>query len=443
MTSNGYIVRIQNVRKHPDPDTHSLQVGECFGNQVIVGLTTKTGDIGIYFPTDLRLSNEFLKANNLIRNVDPVTKKNTGGLFDDNGKVRCQKLRKEKSDGFFCPLENLSYTGVDLTTLQPGFSFMEINGHKICEKFVSQRTMSVRGEKKPREKSKFPLFHEHIDTEQLAYKLDELKDGMFLVFTEKLHGTSQRSANTIEETTTQSWYGNIINGIFKRTIIEPIVDKQYKYVCGTRRVVLKNIDDGINPYGYYGENEVFRKHAHDKFAGKLRKGETVYYEVVGYAGENTPIMAPGNNTKLNDKEFVKRYGKETKFNYGCQPGQFDVYVYRMTMTNEDGDEIDLSWDNVKYRCMQMDIKHVPELFRMVFVKNDMTEEVFKEYFMKLCNTYAEGESTVDPSHIREGIVVRNDGSKWGAWKHKSFHFKVLEDIIKLQDVVDIEEAQEV
>jgi hypothetical protein len=293
--------------------------------------------------------------------------------------------------------------------------------------------MAARGEKKKVvEKVKYPFFFEHIDTEQLAYKMDEVKNGMFLVFTEKLHGTSQRTAFTIEEK--PLWYGKLINGIFKRTIILP--KRDYNYVCGTRRVVLKDFD---NNRGFYGDNEKFREFVHKEFVGKLQKGETVYYEVVGYAAENTPLMPVANNAKLQDKDFVKKYGKQTRFKYGCKPGQFEAYVYRITMTNEDGTVVDLSWDDVKRRCRQMDVKHVPELFRLVYVKPNENKE-----FFEFCDKFAEGDSILDTEHIREGIVVRADGSTWNAWKYKSFQFKVLEDIIKLQnDTVDIEEAQDV
>jgi len=429
MTYTAFITRIKNVRKHPDADR--LQIGECFGNQVIVGLNQKSEDIGIYFPADGRLSDEFMAANNLVRKLD-AEGKNVGGLFDVNGKVRTQKLRGEKSDGFFCPLEYLNYTGVDTTKFEVGFAFSEIDGHKICDKFITIKTFKGFREKKPREKTKFPLFYEHPDTEQMAYRMDELKDGMFLVFTEKLHGSSQRSANSIEEK--WSWYAKLINGIFKRTIIQP--ERDYNYVCGTRRVVLKDFETHV---GWYKENEMFRKYAHKRFVGKLKKGENVYYEIVGYAAENTPIMPPADNMKLKDKEFVKKYGKITKFNYGCHPGQHEVYVYRMSMTNENGVEMDYSWDSVKYRCSQMEVKYVPELFRMIY-----NAALPNDYFLKVCEKFNTGDSVIDPTHIREGIVIRSDGSKWNAWKSKNFSFKVLEDIIKLDaTVADIEEAQEV
>jgi hypothetical protein len=425
MTYSAYIAKITNVRKHPNADR--LLLGECLGSQVVVGINTKENDIGIYFPADGRLSDEFMKRNNLVRKLD-AEGKNVGGMFDANGKVRVQKLRGEKSDGFFCPVEFLNYIGFDTSDLKVGFAFSEVAGHKICEKFITTRTFAAR-DKKPREKSKFPLFHEMPDTEQLAYKLDELIDGMFLVFTEKIHGTSQRSANSIEEK--MPWYGRIINGIFKRTVIRP--KREYKYVCGTRRVVLKDFETHS---GYYGENEMFRKYAHERFVGKLHEGENVYYEVVGYACENTTIMPTCDNIKLKDKEFVKKYGKTTTFTYGCPPGAHEVYVYRMSMTNNEGVEIDYSWDHVMRRCNQMDIKHVPELSRLIF------REAFREKFLSICDKFVDGESMLTPTHIREGVVVRADGSKWNAWKYKSFAFKCLENIIKLDDtVVDIEEAQ--
>lgn len=434
MAYTAFVTRITNVRKHPD--AHSLLLGECFGNQVVVGLDVKENDVGIYFPADGRLSEEYLRVNNLVRNV--VDGKNIGGLFDPNGKVRTQKIRKEKSDGYFCSLESVSYTGIDIYKLEIGLAFTEFNGHKICEKFVNTKTQNARSQKKEFvEKIKFPMFYEMPDTQQLAYRLDELKDGMFLIITEKVHGTSQRTSNSIEEK--HAWYGRIINGLLKRTIINPV--RNYKYVGGTRRVVIK---DFATYRGFYGDNEKYRECAHNRFVGKLRKGETVYYEVVGYAAEHTPIMPSADNTKLQDKEFVKKYGKTTHFTYGCGQGVHDVYVYRMTITNDEGDEVDYSWDMVKHRCAEMDVKHVPELGRTLFRLGTGEGENANatQLLHYLDDHHVNGDSTLCDKHIREGVVVRADGSKWQVWKYKSFQFKVLEDIIKLDpESVDIEESQ--
>ena len=176
MTYNAFITRIKNVQKHPNAD--KLLIGECFGQKIVVGLDTKENELGLYFPTDGRLSLEFMEANNLIGKVDPATGNRTGGYFDERGKVRTQKFRGEPSDGYFCSLSYLNYTGVDIPSLQEGTPFTEMNGHKICEKYVTEQTQEARSKvAKPREKTKYPCFHEHPDTEQLAYNIGELKSG--------------------------------------------------------------------------------------------------------------------------------------------------------------------------------------------------------------------------------------------------------------------------
>ena len=53
-----------------------------------------------------------------------------------------------------------------------------------------------------------------------------------------------------------------------------------------------------------------------------------------------------------------------------------------------------------------------------------------------------GCSTLDPTHLREGVCVRvDDGLNMKVFKHKSFDFKLLEGIIKLdENFVDVEES---
>jgi hypothetical protein len=430
MTYNAFVTRIKNVRKHPNPKVERLLVGECFGQTVVVGLSTKDNELGLYFPCDGRLSTEFMKANNLIGTKDPVTGERKGGYFDEKGKVRTQKFQGFPSDGYFCELSTLNYTGVDISTLTEGTPIATVNGHLICEKYITQQTQDARSKvKKPREKTKFPCFHEQPDTEQLKYNVDNLKAGVVLAITEKVHGTSQRTSHTIE--VKQTKFGQFINGLIKKEIVKPL--KEYKYVCGTRRVV---IHDFATYMGFYGANEGFRKLAHEKFVDKLHKGETVYYEVVGWAAKDVLIMNQADNKKLKHKEFVKKYGPTTIFHYGAEKDTFRVFVYRMTMTNEDGHEIDYDWNMVKHRCAQMGVDHVPDITKFVYDGN-------KENLLTLCRDMAIGTSLLTPAHIREGVVVRVDGSQWYSLKDKSFEFKVLENIIKESEVADMEEAQDV
>ena len=55
-----YITKIKDLRKHSNADR--LQVGTCFGNNVIVSLETKEGQLGVYFPVDGKLGIDTMMA---------------------------------------------------------------------------------------------------------------------------------------------------------------------------------------------------------------------------------------------------------------------------------------------------------------------------------------------------------------------------------------------
>ena len=360
----------------------------------------------------------------------------------------------EKSDGLFLPISCLESFG-DISSLKEGDRIDVFNGHEICKKYIPRkqiRTGSVKEYGRTRKKKVpvAPLFMEHADTEQLAYNLGSFKNGDEIEITLKMHGTSQRTA-----------YLPTLKG-YKRTIWDKIFKKEGKpvydwgYVSGTRRTVLENFEGG-----YYGSNE-FREQHSKFFEGKLNKGETVYYEVVGFTHTGTPIMATGDNKKLNDKEFVKQYGPTTTFSYGCRADgmtlkhgmdeqgaytlqevvpQSDVYVYRMTMTNEDGFVVEYTPDFMRYRCEQMGVKTV-----MLFDKFTIPAKERKpgEYVLNRANKYIDGPDPIGKTHIREGVVCRIlNRAGFCAYKQKSFEFKVLENLIKVEaEAPDMEEAQD-
>ena len=462
-----YITTLTNVRKHPNADR--LLLADVFGNTVCVSTDYCEGQLGVYFPTDGQLSVEFAEKNNLVRKKNELGE-NVGGYMDpDKRNVTAIRLRGEKSDGLFLPLSCLAYTGVDMDTLTMGTVIDGVvNGHEICCKYIprsNSRSHAAGGGNKTRKKSVpvAPLFKEHADTEQLAYNLSAFKPGDEIEITLKMHGTSQRTAHV-----------PVLKG-YKRTLWDKITRKEgtpiydWGYVSGTRRVVLEDYEGG-----FYGSNE-FRE-AHSKiFEGKLWKGETVYYEVVGYTSTGTPIMSSADNAKLQDKEFIKQYGKETVFSYGCSPTgdsetrltdlndldtaytvtrpQSDIYVYCMTMTNEDGEVVEYTPDFMRYRCEQMGVKTVPVFWRG-FVPTECEDADFLdadlisppgEWVKELAEEYYDGPDPIGKTHVREGVVVRIiNRPKFAAYKHKSFSFKVLEGIAKVNaEAPDIEEAQEI
>lgn len=437
----GYVVKVEKLRPHTNAD--KLQIATFFGNDTCVSLETTLGDVGIYFPSDLQLSEEFCVENHMCRKKPDGTP-DTGYLEPDKRNIKAIKLRGEKSDGVFMPLSCLAYTGVNLDDINVGDIITVVNGHEICKKYIPRgrnRNNFANGKGNKTRKKHVPvapLFTEHADTEQLAYNLGAFKPDDEVEITLKMHGTSQRTA-----------YVPVLNG-YKRTILDKIFKREgtpiydWDYVSGTRRTVLDDWDGG-----FYGSN-AFRKQHHDKFVGKLRKGEEIYYEVVGFTDSGTSIMGKGNNKKL-DKDFVKQYGEETVFSYGCSPDgsdvpQSDLYVYRMTMTNEDGDVVEYSPDFMRYRCEQMGVKCVPEFVHVILPNASYFDEnhTVGEYVKEMAEQYYDGPDPVGKTHVREGVVVRIiNRPKFCAYKHKNYSFKMLEGLIKeTAEAPDMEEAQD-
>lgn len=425
-----YITTIKEMRKHSNADR--LQIAVVFGNDVIVDLSYQIGDRVIYFPVDGQLGQEFAIENDLVRRKDENGNAAGGYLDPAKRNIKALKLRGEKSDGLVLPISVLSKY-VDINTLNDGDQITVLDGHEICRKYIPRRNHHRSGgvkksinKKEQREQISYPFFMEHEDTQQLAYNQQAFREGDTLYLTRKLHGTSFRVGNCVEVTTTKRphWAKKIFH-------VNDKEKRQFRTVSGTRRVTLRNYDGG-----YYGNNE-FRKKYNDFFDGKLPKGMCVYGEIVGWINENTPIMPRCKNSKVKDKEFSKMYGEETIFTYGCEPGENRAFIYRITMTNEDGVMIELPTEETIRWCDRLGCEYVPLLEKFLYTT--------WEDLNKRCEKYLDKpEPLSNGRHVTEGVVVRIDNrSKFTAYKTKSFTFKVLESIIKdTSDEPDIEEAEE-
>ena len=448
----GYIVEVKDLRPHNNAD--KLQLATFFGETVIVGLDTKIGDIGIYFPCDLQLSEEYCDVNDLCRKRADGTD-GKGYLERDKRNIKAISLRGEKSYGLYAPLTSLEPFG-DITQFRVGDTIDVFNGHEICKKYIPRSNIRKEhyseGNKTRKHKVPVaPLFAEHADTEQLAYNLDAFRCGDEIEITLKMHGTSQRTGYLpIFKGYKDSLPRRIINKICMGLKVgkswgtngrkafydslkhgEPIYD--WGYISGTRRTILENFEGG-----FYGSN-AFREQHSKFFEGKLWKGETVYYEVVGFTDDGTPIMGKGKVPK----EAQSQYGTEMIFHYGRSEGS-DIYVYRMTMTNEDGDVVEYTPDFMRYRCEQMGAKTVPVLWRgtIPYTMDDIESpipghrivlkegESAGEWIKKVAEQYYDGPDPIGKTHVREGVVVRIlNRPKFCAYKHKNFLFKQISGII--------------
>ena len=427
----GYIVKVKELRKHPNAD--KLYIATFFGNDTCVSIDTQVGDIGVYFPCDLQLSLEFCIANHLCRKLPDGTA-DTGYMEVDKRNITAIRLRGERSDGLYLPIKCFDYCYDDdaSTYLKVGDIINEVNGHPICNKYIPRtrkqnNTNNSNVSKTRKHKDPIaPLFKEHIDTAQLAYNLSAFKPGDLIEITRKLHGTSARIG-----------YLPVLKG-YKRTLWDKITHKdgkpiyQYDYIDGTRRTLLVSYDGG-----FYGSNE-FRKHFHEAIKGKLHEGETCYAEIVGFTDDGTPIMGSVSNKKTNDKAFIKQYGDMTTFSYGCDPTgvtapKNDFYVYRMTLTTHDGYTVEYSPEYTRYRCEQMGVKFVPVEWRGYIPEHPACEDddtiTAGEWIMRKAEQYYDGPEPIDPRHVREGVVVRLiDKPSFTAYKIKNFSFKLISGI---------------
>lgn len=414
------VTKLNNL--HKDPNSDNLWLADCFNEGIIVGPNMKENELVLYLPTDGEIERWFGDAFTLYRkNLDGTPQ---GGYLENSSHVRAIKLRGNESSGIVISLERI-YEVFGNQHWKNGDKVNTINGKEFCRKYIPKRKTpsttpktSYKGRKA--EGITYPEFAMHTDTEQLAYNLDKFRPGDELNMTLKMHGTSQRSMNTFAE---------LPNGFFRRLFHMKKRLKQ-AYVLGTRRCVVTE-----NSQGYYG-NDLFRMSHHEKIRPFVDSSMEVFYEVVGYYGngETDTIMPIADNKKINDKSFVKKYGPRTVFSYGCEPGQSEIYVYRITSENGARE-----WtpDEITEWCKKAGVKRVPVIENFKFTTVEDLQNRINKYF----------EDLTDPiglTHIKEGVVIRIVNRRtFTAYKSKTYEFKVLEGIVKEQaNAPDMEEAED-
>lgn len=447
MTYKAIVTKIQ-VQPHPNAD--KLQIGMCCGSRVVVGLETKSGDLGVFFPTDGQLSQEFCDANDLCTRYDENGKKIGGGFFDEKLRVRAQSFRGVKSDGYWVP-ETYIYNMTSDSALEFLTEGMQLDTYMsipLCNKYITPQTKAAQNSNKVASQPKYKVdMPKHVDTENIKYHINDFKPGDLITVTRKLHGTSGRYGHVKQESRIKiNWIQRLGAFLFgdKASAVSGYADQiQWNHIIGTRNTIITD----NNNQGYYG-NEQFRHDAVNDIV--LHKGEILYFEIVGYVNEHRLIMEqPIHASIQKSHKLDQAFGSSMRYTYGCSPGTCDIYVYRITQQAMDGRHIELPWNQVKARCAELSLKHVPEYY-----KNRGNSFVFNEWdsavdLISMFDTCINGQSgqeaipePIDANHIIEGIVIRVDNAQGTHfYKMKSWMFSVLEGIIKDNpEYVDIEEV---
>lgn len=358
-----------------------------YGYQVLTQKDgVKAGDLKVLFLAETQLDAEYARENNLYREATLNKNADETGYFEPNARVKAIRLRKQPSNALLMPLESLSYTGFDVSTLKAGDTFDKLNGHTICRKYEIPRKggQGVPAGPKIRSRIDQKLFPQHLDTEHLLRNMHHFREETYSITTQKLHGTSARFTR-MPVKRDLGWFERFLGwlGWF-------VKDTEYELVPGSRRAIKGKSDNN----DFY-KTDLWAEYA-TKLEGLIPDGYVVYGELIGWVDEHTPI--------------------QKNYTYNLAPGQREFYVYRVTTVNHHGVIADLSWAGVKEFCDARGLKYVPELWQGmndgVWAEDDeRVAQIVKEKWLdrKLADTYPQAIPLSDPKSVDEGVCVRIEG----------------------------------
>lgn len=441
------IVKVPALRKHPNADR--LSVMTIDGNDIITANTTVEGTLSIYFPLECQIAHEYLSANNDYRQAKKEGDKtwglnadseNKGGFFEATRRVKAVKLRDQKSEGYVVPVTTLEFLlGDKVSQLEKyiGQEFDTVGDLLLVKKYIVQQTEGSSEKKNRNVATKHVSklidnqFRLHYDTSKLGSNLHKINPDTVISLSWKMHGISFVSSNVLCKKPLK-WYEKLLQKLGVN-----IVDTEYSNIYSSRKVVK---GDELNPNANHYYKEDIWAEANKLLKDNLLEGESVYGEIVGYTKSGQAI--------------------QKGYDYGCKPGEFKIYVYRITQTSSSGKVLDLPFNMVQERCEQLGVSAVPEIFfgkaedlvqyrghdiqkldgissadtledwRLLLFDDLKTNYVYNQDCQFCLNTVP-----------AEGVVLRVEGLKAAAYKLKSFAFLNHETAELDAGITNLEDSQ--
>jgi len=408
------VVRIASIT--PLAGCDNVVGANIFGYQAIVGKDTKVGDIGIFFPAETQLSEDYTRVNNLYRHKELNLDESKSGYIEDNRRVKAVKFRGHTSSCLFMPLESLTafLDFKEWEELKEGDTFDELLGQEICRKYeVLMPNGRIKGQvNSPTPKKRYDTLFipEHIDTENWWKNEHKIHRDAEVIVTAKIHGTSIRVGNALVDRKLT------LRDRIAKALGVKVNEKEYAMLYGSKKVI-KDINNP-NQLHYYSE-DIWTEEG-KKLDGLVPEGYVVYAELVGWTPSGKPI--------------------QEGYTYGYEKGTCGLYVYRVAHINEKGLMTDLSWDQVKQFCTERGLKHVVEMWRGykgLFKPEDYLDKRFKEEWSGL-----DLLPLSDPKTVDEGVCVRVEGLIPQLYKAKSPKFFEHETSLLDKQIVDMETSGE-
>ncbi len=450
-----YQAILATVKVTPIPGAQNIAAGECCGYSVIVSNRTRSGELGVYFPTGGQLSHEMAMANDLYAK-HPETGAAMGGHLEANRRIRTKRFMGIQAEGLWLPLESLVWCFGDaadsasmIACLKfcgdkgPGWAFEgKINDRFVCQRYTPkftprQAAAAAGGRTRQGDVAGFPR---HFDTAQVRMNLGQIKVGDRLILSEMLHGTSGRTCK-LEIPISLPWWKRATNRVAHAFGLDGFATSEIKAYSGTRNCIVQT--------GATGEKGMkYREAAHSMIAPFLRIGEVVYYEIVGFGDDGKPIMPP----HPVPEKMRKQLGDQQVYSYGCHPSlpidairpmailvsggelteasvkrleefvsaqdsdrkailldtmpkgakveikdlcgpPFEIFVYRITQ-----DDVDLTQTELESRCKSLGLKVCPPIL-------SYTYDGHGESLMEICKAVCDGKGgSLDWSNIPQCVA---------------------------------------
>lgn len=277
---------------------------------------------------------------------DLIEKYNITHLKNDAGRTRTVRLMKVLSEGLVLPAPVGAKEGDNVATIW-----------NIKKWEPAEPPVTMRGGQQVSRKKLNPLFDKYTSIENAKNYSDVFELQEEVVITEKLHGTNFRVGHLpIVDVPGLPWWKRVQNW-FNRVIRK----KTHEVVFGSHNVQL--VSDRSKTF--YDSNvyaKIFKKYDFEKW---LPEGFIVYGEIVGQGIQD--------------------------LDYGLS--EPDLFVFDIKFVDETGFAEYCDWGAVERFCELFGMKTVPVLYEGGF--SELT--VWK---------LRDGKSTLKPSQIREGCVVK-------------------------------------
>jgi hypothetical protein len=406
------IVRLDHIVPHPNADR--LQIAVVQGNSVIVSLDAKEGDVYVYFPLECAINKEFLSWGNSFSDKTMNSDTEIAGFFGKQGRVKAVKLRGAPSMGYAVPRNKLEMwlsekekKAVIISDDLIGKEFDSYGDILVCEKYVNPVALSKQNKEKKNQKKVVrepkvvdSQFHFHINTPQLRKLVHNISPNDYIAITRKLHGTSWVAARLLCNKKL-TWQEKVLKKFGVK-----IVDTEYDLLWASRRV-LKN--------GYLEVGNKDHFYSYDLWEDIAKSVEYAIQDSITLYGESVGYTKTGS--------FI-----QNGYDYGCEPGTFKTYIYRITTTNQSGQVYEFSHNQVKEYCERFGLTMVPELYygkaKDLYPDLSVKEHWHENFLQRLIEDYLEKDCDLCKSQKvpDEGICLRKDIFDIEVYKLKSFKF---------------------